>query len=140
MYCITRELEIEYLRIDSLCIIQDDVQDWEVESAIMADVYSKSYLTIAATGVPKSFHGCLFRRYHDMLQRIKVPRNIAEFHNWRLKKPFGVEVRYSAKSHREFAGDHVDKMECAPLLTRVWASQERLLSTRTIHFHGEEIV
>lgn len=44
-----RKLGIRYLWIDALCILQDDSKDWERESAVMAEVYSNPYLTIAAT-------------------------------------------------------------------------------------------
>ena len=37
---ITRELGIRYIWIDSLCIIQDDKEDWERVSAKMAEIYS----------------------------------------------------------------------------------------------------
>src|SRR6202012_6120807 len=37
---ITRALGIRYIWIDSLCILQDDKQDWERESARMGDIYS----------------------------------------------------------------------------------------------------
>lgn len=36
---ITRELGVRFLWIDSLCILQDSVTDWQQESALMADVY-----------------------------------------------------------------------------------------------------
>ncbi|KAH8163482.1 hypothetical protein CIB48_g4761 [Xylaria polymorpha] len=36
---VTRALSISYLWVDALCIIQDDVSDWEKESSAMADVY-----------------------------------------------------------------------------------------------------
>ncbi|SPJ71786.1 uncharacterized protein FTOL_01514 [Fusarium torulosum] len=45
---ICREIGIPYLWIDALCIIQDDPEDWQRESAIMGSVYSNAYLTIAA--------------------------------------------------------------------------------------------
>jgi hypothetical protein len=35
----TRKLGARYLWIDSLCILQDDLADWEKESSRMADVY-----------------------------------------------------------------------------------------------------
>lgn len=47
---ITRRLGKRYLWIDSLCIIQDDDQDWEREASRMAAVYANSWLTIAAAG------------------------------------------------------------------------------------------
>lgn len=42
------QLEVNYLWIDSLCIIQDSTQDWERESSFMANIYQSSYCTIAA--------------------------------------------------------------------------------------------
>jgi hypothetical protein len=44
-----RRLHIQYLWIDTLCIIQDDVNDWLAESGKMHSLYANSYLTIAAT-------------------------------------------------------------------------------------------
>lgn len=44
---IVRMLDIRYLWIDSLCILQDDLQDWDLEAARMASVYENAHLTIA---------------------------------------------------------------------------------------------
>jgi len=55
---IARELNIAYLWIDSLCIIQDDTTDWEVEASHMGDVYAGSYLTVAALGSKDDSSGC----------------------------------------------------------------------------------
>ncbi|KAF5872954.1 putative het domain-containing protein [Botrytis fragariae] len=46
---IVRALGIRHIWIDSLCIVQDDQDDWEKEAARMAIVYSNSYLNLAAT-------------------------------------------------------------------------------------------
>ncbi|KAH7369637.1 heterokaryon incompatibility protein-domain-containing protein [Rhexocercosporidium sp. MPI-PUGE-AT-0058] len=46
---VTKQLVLRYLWIDSLCIIQDDQEDWERESSKMGDIYQNSYITIAAT-------------------------------------------------------------------------------------------
>ncbi|KAG4433188.1 hypothetical protein IFR05_011323 [Cadophora sp. M221] len=46
---VAKRLGLRYLWIDSVCIIQDDEEDWERESSKMADVYQNSYITIAAT-------------------------------------------------------------------------------------------
>jgi hypothetical protein len=56
---ITRLLHVRYLWIDSLCIIQDDIKDWEIESSNMASVYQNAYLTIAASSSTGSSSGCL---------------------------------------------------------------------------------
>lgn len=46
---LTRQLRVQYIWIDSLCIVQDDRYDWETESATMAAVFQNAYLTIAAS-------------------------------------------------------------------------------------------
>lgn len=55
---VCRRLDVRYLWIDSLCIIQDSHEDWEREAARMANVYANSYLTIAASSSPDSGGGC----------------------------------------------------------------------------------
>ncbi len=57
----TQKLENEYLWIDSLCIIQNS-KDWEKEAITMQDVYSNSFLNIAATSAPDGRTGCFFKR------------------------------------------------------------------------------
>jgi hypothetical protein len=42
-----KQLGIYGIWIDSLCIIQDDSQDWQNESSKMAQYYSNAYFTIA---------------------------------------------------------------------------------------------
>lgn len=56
---VAKRLKIRYLWVDSLCIIQDSDIDWERESSKMAEIYSNSYLTIAASSSPDS-NGGLF--------------------------------------------------------------------------------
>ena len=46
---VARNLGIRYLWIDVLCILQDSLSDWQIESGLMALAYSLSTLTIAAT-------------------------------------------------------------------------------------------
>jgi hypothetical protein len=56
---IARRLQIQYVWIDSLCIIQDNKFDWEREASKMADIYANAYLTIAASFSSDSSSGCL---------------------------------------------------------------------------------
>ena len=62
---ITRELGLQYLWIDSLCIIQDDPSDWDKESASMCSVYTNSFLTICATRSKDGRGGLFSDRYFD---------------------------------------------------------------------------
>ncbi|KAK0750915.1 heterokaryon incompatibility protein-domain-containing protein [Schizothecium vesticola] len=45
---VTRALDIPYLWIDSLCIVQDDRADWAREASLMGDVYANALVTVAA--------------------------------------------------------------------------------------------
>jgi hypothetical protein len=69
---LTRALNIRYLWIDSLCIIQDDIGDWELESSKMATVYSNSYLNIAATSAQDCQEG-LFKKDLGRCWKVGAP-------------------------------------------------------------------
>ncbi|KAH6707574.1 heterokaryon incompatibility protein-domain-containing protein [Leptodontidium sp. MPI-SDFR-AT-0119] len=56
---IARNLRLRYLWIDSLCIVQDDTQDWMTESAKMMDYYLKAHITISALRASDSQEGIL---------------------------------------------------------------------------------
>jgi hypothetical protein len=59
---ITKALGLDYLWIDSLCIIQDDVGDWTSEAGLMCEVYSCCAVSIAASSALNGNGGCLFSR------------------------------------------------------------------------------
>jgi hypothetical protein len=53
----TRDLSVDYVWIDSSCIIQDSVCDWSIEASQMADVYGGARLTITGTSASRSHLG-----------------------------------------------------------------------------------
>jgi hypothetical protein len=59
---LTHQLHIPFIWIDSLCIFQDDPDDWIKESANMQYVYGNSFLTIAASRAASSSEGFLNNR------------------------------------------------------------------------------
>ena len=59
---ITRSLGIQYIWIDSLCIIQDSEADWLRESSLMSNVYKYSYCNIAAAASSSDDEGCFRER------------------------------------------------------------------------------
>ncbi|KAF1967828.1 hypothetical protein BU23DRAFT_437355, partial [Bimuria novae-zelandiae CBS 107.79] len=58
----TRRLGLSYLWIDSLCILQDSVQDKHREIAGMASIYQDALVTIAATSASTCIEGFLSDR------------------------------------------------------------------------------
>lgn len=137
---ITRSLNISLLWIDSLCIIQDDAQDWQAESVKMAEVYSQAYLTISATGGSSGASGCLFPRWHETGLGQKILHSTSHFQSKLVSPSQNVNIRYSSQAHKQFQGDLYPPLSGAPLWERAWAFQERILSNRIIHFHGEEMI
>jgi len=59
-FLVVNGLGIQFIWIDSLCIIQDSRGDWLKESAMMGRVYGAAYLNIAATGAVDGSEGLLF--------------------------------------------------------------------------------
>lgn len=59
---ICRAMGINYLWIDSLCIIQDSTEDWRNECSHMGNVYKRSLCSIAASSAEGGSIGCFFDR------------------------------------------------------------------------------
>jgi hypothetical protein len=120
---ITRALGVQYLWIDSLCIIQDDPLDWEAESERMEDVFSSAYVTIAATSSRSSLEGFL---------RSRSGRGSEDCVEIRSARRGGVFICTAIDDfHRD--------VELGPLNQRGWVLQERVLSRRSIHFTSNQI-
>lgn len=60
---VTQTLGFDYLWIDSLCIIQDDLADWRRESTLMSEVYGNAVLNIAATHANNGSAGLFIKRH-----------------------------------------------------------------------------
>ena len=59
---ISRGLQIRWIWINSLCIIQNSESDWEVESSNMADYYENAYVTISVSPPPNGIISFLRER------------------------------------------------------------------------------
>lgn len=120
---VTRLLDIQYLWIDSLCIIQDSAEDWMQESAKMGDIYKNSVITIAATNAVESTAGFLRKRRAGIFCRLHRGDGAS--------LPVYVRPRIEWYGFEEIVG---------PLTQRAWVLQERLLAARTLHFGGQQII
>ncbi|KAI1176227.1 hypothetical protein F4777DRAFT_588102 [Nemania sp. FL0916] len=117
---VTRGIGIEYLWIDSLCIIQDDKDDWEHESTQMEQVFSFAYCTIGASSSKSSAEGFFYDRCRRRCVQLEttntgklyVCRNIDDFHR---------------------------DVELGELNSRGWVLQERALSRRSIFYTTTQV-
>jgi hypothetical protein len=116
---VTRELGIEYLWIDSLCIIQWNEKDWQCEAGRMEGVFASAYCTIAATSAVDSNAGFLARNTSTEYVRVQDAA--------------GNQVCIC--THMD---DFENDVEQAGLNKRAWVMQERVLAKRTIHFSANQ--
>lgn len=123
------------LWIDSLCIIQDDENDWMEQSQKMAEIYYNAYLNIVATSLPNS-GGTLF---HERFRRMFAKRIVTHS----LGSPeWPVLIRKSNSSHHAFVqGWRFGYRDAhAPLMERAWVFQEILLACRNLHVCQSELI
>ena len=135
---LTRLMGLRYIWIDSLCIVQDDAIDWQIESSKMAIIYENSYVTISANNST----GMLLR-----------PPAMRSSHSVQLEttdpdgKLQAIIIR-SPIDHQKFFATSLEGVGVGgsewehdyPLSKRAWCFQERLLATRILHFTEEEVV
>ena len=126
---VTQQLGIKYIWIDTLCIVQDDPEDWHRQSVRMASVYGNSYLTISAAHSTASDTG-IFTPSHlsQQFPQHSVPEHpgiyIREQPHWR---------------HTDFGSNYSAFYTSRSLMKRGWVLQERLLSPRVVYYDAEEM-
>lgn len=106
-----------------MCIIQNDGEDWARQSSRMSQVYGNASLTLAADLAGSADFG------------IFQPRNTAWSHK------FGPGEEYQLQSRASFGHDCIgwERVPFENLGQRGWALQERILSTRILHFFEEQL-
>ncbi|KAH8662520.1 heterokaryon incompatibility protein-domain-containing protein [Xylariales sp. PMI_506] len=160
---ISLELDICYIWIDSMCIIQDDPSDWMQQSTQMGMIFERSFLTLAAVDSysddPNTDMGLL-------LARDIVPAKIEVESSFVADYEETVDEAFSLSPTRRYikGGEPVDlasldagawrSPECAIAReyttfemsiersiwsTRGWIFQERMLSKRVIYFTKEQV-
>ncbi|KAI0853664.1 HET-domain-containing protein [Daldinia vernicosa] len=128
---VVRRLGLRYIWIDSLCIVQDDKDDWAREAARMASIYENGHLTIAATRSADHDGGC-FSKTNPQFETHKVSVSSLG------KDELTLYFRQMMPHCGSILGSPEQIVEF-PLLDRGWVYQERILSRRVLHFQNNEI-
>ncbi|KAI8626953.1 HET-domain-containing protein [Xylariaceae sp. FL1651] len=129
------QLNIRYIWIDSLCIIQDSLSDWQQQAVLMHLVYRHALITIVATSAA-SCHDGFLERSIDTSPAVKVAYTLPlACGETRTSDGYMIICDYadSQDSYRMFA------VNGSKWNTRAWTMQERSLSTRMVHFCRNKI-
>ncbi|PMD34225.1 HET-domain-containing protein [Hyaloscypha variabilis F] len=122
---IANQIGVKFLWIDSLCIMQDSLSDWEQEASLMADVYRGSLCNIAATGSSHANEGCLYERCAPVT-------------------PCVITTSWDDMSTQEYVlYDELfwEKVfENDPLKQRAWVVQELLLAPRVLYLSKRQMI
>jgi heterokaryon incompatibility protein (HET) len=166
---LTRNLEVEFLWIDSLCIIQDCGDDWPAQSAKMADIYEKALLCLSADAAVDADSGFLttqekakapITRREYMSHSGKkciiaatvryIPVKNAPYHAFYHKEVFPLAeslhreglLKYLSSPYYDAEFYRSPKTHFIPpsmIFSRGWIFQEQLLSSRTLYCAAAEL-
>ena len=128
-----RRLGLRYIWIDSLCIVQDDNDDWLLHAKSMANIYQYAHLTLAATWAEDGTVGCYSSTstYDATLLSAENIDPSPIYYRRMLPHWWDRTTRIASYSHN--SSDY-------PLLSRAWVFQERILSPRILHFGKGELL
>ena len=129
-----KELGLRYLWIDSLCIIQDSLDDWREESNMMCQVYRNSTLCLSAAGASDASKGLYFDR--NTQDTCPFPRCPASLSGESKRDTQNLLCR-----NWYFVPEDFYTNLCARTYTfdRAWIFQERFLASRVLHFGRKQL-
>lgn len=151
---VTQQLGLEFLWIDSLCIIQNDEEDKKREISSMAAIYSNCHVTIAANS-GRNHLVTMFSTTGVGQRGVKIPieDNVGHKGHVYMRKPICHRIGWEKSELLPIAkwGDRRDWItdpaqaqiyseKESELFTRAWVYQERLLSPRVLRFEHDELM
>lgn len=123
---VCEQLGLEYIWVDSLCIIQDNEEDLERELAVMPMIYQQAWVTISASSASNCSEGFLHPRTYSSMFGRPVALRYLTIDGMRTGTIVLAESRYS--SGLELLDFNI------PIQRRAWTFQEQKLSTRLLDF------
>ncbi|CAH0024938.1 unnamed protein product [Clonostachys rhizophaga] len=127
---VCRTLNVRYMWIDALCIIQGDKDDWERESAMMNDVYSNAYLTLCTLSSSSAYQTFLDRGSHILELNFESKTETS------IHGKFQLSMRGNIVENMDmdfFMSDPAVDLRCV-WYRRGWTFQENLLAPRKLLF------
>ncbi|KAL9105698.1 MAG: hypothetical protein Q9227_009182 [Pyrenula ochraceoflavens] len=123
---VTRKLGIRYLWIDSLCILQDSIEDKEREIPKMGQIYQNAVVTIIAASARSVSEGFLQQR------------ELLDTEHWSFELGF----RFSNDTTGMMIMSPQEKYDAEqePISARAWTHQERLLSSRRLIYSSRNLL
>ena len=122
------ELNMDYIWIDSLCIIQSgegSEADWSYHVAEMRNIYWNAHINISADRASSAEEGLFVHRDTETLKRTII----------RFEKGLLIGSWTFGTDSTELMDHYWD----SPLAQRGWVLQERVLSPRRVHFCQDQI-
>jgi hypothetical protein len=130
---VTRNMSIQYLWIDSICIIQQDEEDWLKESARMGFIYSYASFTIVSL-MPTNQSSFLL----PSVPEVHIPFQSSFPTQSGITTPSPYIIRFSSAETHAASTQRLTKLSphLAPnrWVTRGWTLQEQALSRRLFLF------
>ncbi|XEU99679.1 hypothetical protein FSHL1_004966 [Fusarium sambucinum] len=133
---IARQVGVDYIWIDALCIFQDkdDLSDWNREASLMHKVYSFSHCNIVAAENINSSEPIFRNRNPESL----IPPTTTTLVQKGLSSSEFEERSESHKYIIDYSG-YWDPVTDAHIYTRGWVMQERFLSPRALHIGAHQV-
>ena len=139
---VTRELGLKYLWIDSLCILQDDKADWEVEAASMGAIYGQAVVVLCAASSANPETPFLRQRDEEWLAKsfeFVLDQGVALPIKVRQKALLAARIQ-KRSDEPPLVSDWALQKRAGPLYARAWCFQETFLAPRAIHFAPGAVV
>ena len=138
---VCRALQIRYIWIDALCILQGDKTDWERHSNKMGQIFQHSYVTICTPASSSCMQGFLRRTTKSCRPSIQIgyideiSDEVLGAYSLRPALEIGQHTKFDVHPHvfSKIPAVHRD-LALSSWALRGWVFQERFLSPRQIIF------
>jgi hypothetical protein len=126
---VCRNVGINYLWVDAICIAQDDSSEWEMEASKMHHIYMHARLTIAASGAGDAEGGLFFPQ---------PSADCVKLGYWTIDKKVNGIIFIESLIPNLYGIQQ--PVQGSKWMTRGWTLQERILSCRIVHFTQHETI